>query len=140
MLLAQVAPNIARPTQRKTETYKCSRGMTNVARGEAAGFRERAFEFIGMSARCSGNTPQELEGPVLRAVGDDDFESLEAGYMGSPSAISPVTAPAGDLEELRKYLPEGSVYLWAAMIDGATATDAIAGWIILMVRGRASSL
>ena len=140
-MLEQVASDIGHPTQRKTKIYKFPGGMTNIARGEAAGFRERFFEFIGRSARCSGNThAQELEGPVSRAARDDDFESLEAGLTRAPFAASPVNTPAGDLEELKKYLPEGSVYLWAAMTDGATATDAIAGWIILMVRGRASSL
>ncbi|CAM9386906.1 unnamed protein product, partial [Ascophyllum nodosum] len=119
--------------QRKTKIYKFPGRMTNLARGEAAGFRERFFEFIGRSARCSGNTPpQELDGPVSRAARDDDFESLEAGPTWTPSAASPVNTPAGDLEELKKYLPEGSVYLWAATIDGSTATDTIAGWIILM--------
>ena len=139
MLLVQVGHNIVHPTQRSTEIYKCSRGVTNLARGEAAGFYERAFKLNGMLVRCSGNTSsQDLERPVPRAVGDDGVETPVAGPTGNPSVVSTVAPPAADLDELRKFFPKGSVYLRAAIIDGATATDAITGWVILMVWGRAS--
>ena len=95
--------------------------------------------------------PKEFEGAVPRSARDKRFEWGEVGRTGTPitapaapSATTttptsfPAPAPAPELEELRKYLPEGSVYLWAAMMDGAATTDVIAGWIILMVTGRAS--
>ena len=119
--------------------------MDSPGRGETVGVCERTRAFIGDRAPWSIKiSPQEVEGPVPRAVGDERFESREAGRAGTPSitvpatvsAAAPPAAPASELEELPKYLPKGSVYLWAARMDGAAATDAIAGWIILMVRGR----
>ena len=117
-----------------------------------AGIRERARAFTGKYLPWRIKPfPQGLERPVPRGAGDERFESREAGRTGTPpitvpaamSAAAPTSASAAaraaNLEELWKYLPKGSVYLWAAMmVDGAAATDAIEGWIILMVRGDAS--
>lgn len=49
------------------------------------------------------------------------------------SAASSATVNSKHDEELQTHLPEGSVYTWAAMLDGATTSDAIVGWIILLV-------
>ena len=157
MLLAQVAQKLFQCISKRDHEILRRRGkMTTPTRGGAARIRERARAFMEECLPWSMRTsPQELEGPVPRDVGGERFESREAGRTETPSiavpnvvsATSPTVAPtdapstitpAPELKELWKYLPKGSVYLWAAMVDGAVATDAIAGWIVLMVRGRAT--
>ncbi|CAN0434767.1 unnamed protein product, partial [Ascophyllum nodosum] len=116
--------------------------MDSSGRREAAGLRERARAFIldcaPWSTKISPQAVQVL--PVPRGAGDGRFELCEAICPGTPSITTPAASatPAAahtvDPEELQRYLPKGSVYLWAAMTDGAAATDAIAGWIILMAQ------
>ena len=38
------------------------------------------------------------------------------------------------LQLLQEYLPDGSVYRWAAKLGGASLSDAMLGWIVLLVR------
>lgn len=36
-------------------------------------------------------------------------------------------------DSLMERLPGGSVYLWAARLDGARTSDVMVGWIVLLV-------
>ena len=38
------------------------------------------------------------------------------------------------LQLLQEHLPDGSVYRWAAKLGGANLSDAMLGWIVLLVR------
>lgn len=38
------------------------------------------------------------------------------------------------LQPLQEHLPDGSVYRWAAKLGGASLSDAVVGWIVLLVR------
>ena len=40
---------------------------------------------------------------------------------------------SSDRDTLQKRLPADSVYLWAAGLDGADASSAIVGWVVLVV-------
>lgn len=73
------------------------------------------------SKRGEGNDlatvdPQELEGPQRVAMHEITRDE---------------SAPSHDL--LLERLPGGSVYLWAARLDGARTSDAMVGWIVLLV-------
>lgn len=49
------------------------------------------------------------------------------------SAASFATVNTKHDDELQCHLPEGSVYILAAMLDGAGTSDPIVGWIFLLV-------
>ena len=38
-----------------------------------------------------------------------------------------------DQDSLQERLPGGSVYLWAAKLDGASSSDVVVGWTVLLV-------
>lgn len=71
-----------------------------------------------------------LEG--IRGMGETlgPCTAHEDADCAAPSA----TVNTKNDEVLKRYLPEGSVYIWAAMLDGASTSDAIVGWIVLLVR------
>ena len=59
--------------------------------------------------------------------------------MAISGIIQTSRASSSDRDTLEKRLPASSVYLWAAGLDGADASSAIVGWIVLVV-GLTSSI
>ena len=53
---------------------------------------------------------------------------MEVSGINETSRVS-----SSDRDTLQKRLPANSVYLWAAGLDGADASSAIVGWIVLGV-------
>lgn len=67
-----------------------------------------------------------------RGMGET-LEPCTANEDADCTAPSTTVSTKND-EDLKRHLPEGSVCIWAAMLDGASTSDAIVGWIVLLVR------
>lgn len=93
-------------------------------------FREETTE--------GGHSPRRSSGP------EDRQEIREASKRctghGTAGGARSATANTTHEEELKCRLPQGSVYMWAAMLDGANTSDAIVGWIVLLVSETSSCL
>ena len=92
-------------------------------------------------------------------TGDESHQDIEnvIGSLHSQNDLLPVTSETGirsgrcqgldhdgavygdgrcddSLQLLQEHLPDGSVYRWAAKLGGASLSDAMLGWIVLLVR------
>lgn len=84
----------------------------------------------------SSRRPRELPGPNSRRVmaeTPDGNTSESPDASDDESSAPPAVTRLTDEEALKRHLPEGSVYIWAAKLDGASTSDAFVGWIILLV-------
>lgn len=78
--------------------------------------------------------PLEMQGPIRCEGMTEALPRYTAGGddIESGAALRETNHSKHD-EALRFHLPEGSVYTWAARLDGAHTSDAIVGWIVLLV-------
>lgn len=96
---------------------------------------------VEKNERGAGPFPLELTGPIRREDMREALSRCNPDDDDIPSVVAvDETNESKHDEALKLHLPAGSVYIWAARLDGAHTSDAIVGWIVLLVSAFACRL